>query len=753
MPLVGRCGIVAAARHTSRVHPSVGEERAPQTGLAAPRDRLRVLVDDRADRAAAALGFFLVVTLVWLAPLVHHLGSSVLYGPTDSTSTIRDYWAAEHLHTTPVTITRDPLNGAPEGIPRSDAIAVANFVQPAVILLLKPVFGLVASWNLFLLAGFVLTGWVTFLLLDRLRIHPLAALFGGYVFAFSPWMFERSYQGHAGMLHLWVLPLLVIACLRLHERRSVGAAALVGACLPLAFYLQSYLGLMASVIFAAFFAIELITAAERLWTFLLLDIAIVTALVLFAPPLVMWLHAPGDVASAVSEPLSDLKRGGARVADYLLPSWRNPVLGGIRRAWGTDSGEHLLSPGWITTALAVAGATIALRRRASEQPRDRRFVALLACTVVVVGFISSLSPIVDIGPIQLRTPSDLIYRAAPFWRAYARVGIDVILALVILAGFALDRILRRRHGYLVFAVLAVLTVVELLDSKPPVPTWSTAAAPAHVAWLAEHPGGIVAVYPLPIESKQALQLGGEEFFYQTKHAHPLYALWGGNIGGTREEAIRLLSSSITDPDTPGVLAAEHIRYVVVDDAVYRAQGMDPPTVAPGLREIARAGDARIFGVDAKPADLDALLDVKSGVIALQRALPSPALNVVSGFYGPENYQSDRNWRWLQQDGRLEATGVVPGRYRVVGQAFANAVPRRVSVLDDHGRTLGSQDVTTAQGPISIGPFDVGSSAHLTLHVDPGPAALGATDPRVASVFVSPLALQPAPDFYGSLADR
>ena len=44
---------------------------------------------------AVALGIYVAVTVVWLAPLFAHFGSSVLQGPTDAVRALSDYWVAE----------------------------------------------------------------------------------------------------------------------------------------------------------------------------------------------------------------------------------------------------------------------------------------------------------------------------------------------------------------------------------------------------------------------------------------------------------------------------------------------------------------------------------------------------------------------------------------------------------------------------------------------------------------------------------
>jgi hypothetical protein len=708
-----------------------------------PFDRRRAL------REAAAVGLlYLAIATVVLWPLIRHLESTVLYGATDSVGTLRDYWAAQAQSKNPFTLSHDRLDGAPEGYPRSTAIAIANVLQPALILSAKGAIGLVGAWNVLTVAGFVLTAFAMFGVLRILGFRLPTAVIGGYVLGFGPWMYNRAYVGHAGMQQLWVLPMLVIACVFARRRRSLAWAAMIGALGSLAMYLHSYIGLMAGVVVVTFYALELILTPDRTRTLLLGSVTFITLAALFAPPLWLYARNPGGVAARVSQPISDLYNGGATLEDYLLPSSRNPVIGWLRPH--RLEGEHVLFFGYVTMVLAAVGAAIALRGRRSFADDERAWLALFALAVGAVALYTSFKPVMHVGPLGFPTPSDAVVRVVAYWRAYVRVGTDVGIALVILSSFAYDRLLSRPRGGAIMAGLAALLIVEL-GVRLPVPTWRTNDVSAHVRWLAAHPGGIVANYPLPIE-RGDLDLGARENWYQTYHGHPLFALWGGNQGGTREEAIRIAASNLSDPTVANILATEHVRFVVVHDAVYRSLGATPPTLTtPSYRLVARLpDDTRIYTIHAARVDLGRLLIDQSERIALARAYPAPDASYGGGFNPPETFTDGRPWRWMTQNGDLDVRSVEPGRYLLVLDAFSNGEPRTLSLLDAAGHVLGSKTVTAERQTLTYGPVKLDGATTLNLHVDPGPRQLSATDPRQASVFLSPFELRPAPDFYGRL---
>ena len=116
------------------------------------------VTESRARRLVAAFFSFLLLTVVWFAPVLVHPDSRVLWGPADGTLAIRSYWAINEQGGTPFSFTRDYLNAAPEGVAWQSAIIIAQPIQSFVVWATHPLFGFIGGFNFFLLAGFVLTG-------------------------------------------------------------------------------------------------------------------------------------------------------------------------------------------------------------------------------------------------------------------------------------------------------------------------------------------------------------------------------------------------------------------------------------------------------------------------------------------------------------------------------------------------------------------------------------------------------------------
>ena len=70
----------------------------------------------------------------------------------------------------------------------------------------------------------------------------------------------------------------------------------------------------------------------------------------------------------------------------------------------------------------------------------------------------------------------------------------------------------------------------------------------------------------------------DEIYFQMFHGHPLYNISGAGTSDTREDAIRILSRYVTDPNSPSILADRHVHYVFVHDDVYAEQQEPVPSL-------------------------------------------------------------------------------------------------------------------------------------------------------------------------------
>ena len=322
-----------------------------------------------------------------------HPGSRIACCTADGTSTLRDYWAASVQHRNPFSFSFDALDGAPQGLVRTPATVLANGgLQTAFVWWLRGPLGAVAAWNLFLFLGVVATAIATFVLLERLGCSFTASLFGAYVFAFSPYAFERAYAGHLGLLQNWVLVLVAGALLGLRERRSLTRAAAVGAAVALAFYVSAYQGLLAGFAAFVFLAVELVRLrGRREWlrsALLGAAVYLVAALALL-PILILYARERSTVRAEVSHHVGEISNLSAKATAYLLPSPRNPLFHWLGGFHPLDLTEQTLFFGYTTVALALAAVLLLRRGDPWLQASERRlwtavFAAVLAPAAVLV---------------------------------------------------------------------------------------------------------------------------------------------------------------------------------------------------------------------------------------------------------------------------------------------------------------------------------------------------------------------------------
>jgi hypothetical protein len=573
------------------------------------------------------------------------------------------------------------------------------------------------------------------------------SFFGGYVVAFNPWMFERAYAGHAGFLHAWLFPALLMTLLNLSRERSIRSALVVGFFYGLTFLDASYYGLVATILVATYAIFELVRTrelTERLWTVTLASAAGLVLLAMLAPGIVKYSIDHNVVSSTVGNAAIEAQRLGADLSEYVLPDYQHPILGSVTRSYGASKNfsEATLFFGYTTIVLAIVGLALLVRRSpwVHGGTVDRRRAVLFAAILVPVALWASLKSLFQIGPIGIPSLSWFLTQVTTYFRVYARIGVLVGIGLVVLAAPALESLARRgRRGQLAVLGLTGVVAFELLAG--PVRGWPATRVPAYDRWLAQQPRGITVHYPLPTDQPAALELGAVEIYYQMFVKQPLYNLFGPGTGKTREDAIRILSRYVTDPRSPGILSAEQVRYVVIHDDVYADEHQPAPRLpAADFRLVKRFNGVRIFVLrkGVGPANLDELLNANEVEIGLVQGLEVPAMSYDS--IGPPRAGGWRSFR----DGagiELQNGDVNLKRLQIVAHLRAPAPGAAVQLVSPGGSIAGSAAIGEHDTQVTLGPFPVAQGrSRYTLQVS------GAARMELGNVLLQPIA-----DFSTSLA--
>lgn len=708
------------------------------------------LLRTRAGRTALAAVAAAGVTGLLMPSLWAHPDARSLRGPSDVTSAVRSYWSMEKRGLNPFTARRDPYLGAPEGTPTSTGVAVANAAQPLFVWTVKGATGLLGALNVFMLLGLVLTAALTFVLLDRLGVHPLGSAFGALAFAFNAYLIRKAVYGHAPLVHAWVFPALVLAFLRLRRLRTTGAAVAAGVVLAAAFYVHDYYGAIAWLLALVLVAVELARGRDRR-TLALAGAAAATAVVLVLPGAAALALDRDALESTFGHRGEAAEEFGARPLAYLVPPRSNPVVGalvpdGAYGELGPDGGEPELYFGWLTIAFAAAGLVLLLRRHPAVAAGERRFAATAAAVLIPVAFLCSLPPRVAVLGVDVPTLTAAPSAVTTYLRVYGRFGILVGLGLAVLAALALDALVRRRHGVAAGAAALALLAVELAYDLP-IPTWDVTKAPAHISFLAALPPGIVASYPAQGDTAVENDYARRELFWQTRHGQPLF--FTESAIKNRSWAIRLLADQPGAEKVGLLLAGERVRYVVVNDAVYRAAGTRPPAVVEtDFRLLGTPGGTRVYEVLAQPGDVDEILAAEAGRIAAALGLRPASTRVLGGFHAPETGSDGREYRWMTGRGTIEVDNPDGDRdLELEAVAFSDGTPRCLALVNQDGRTLGETTVGTMLAVARIRPFRLPEGrSRIQLVATPGPERLGEADTRLATVYLGPVLVQPYVDY-------
>jgi hypothetical protein len=293
----------------------------------------------------------------------------------------------------------------------------------------------------------------------------------------------------------------------------------------------------------------------------------------------------------------------SRPLEWLLPDRSNLVVGHLTRGYlnhhlhGSSFVEASGYVGVSVLVLAAVGVVWAVGRiragRGGEAVLDLRVVAVLAgALLALVAALFSLPPTLSIGHFSLALPESVVYLFTSTWRTVSRLVEVVELGLCLALAGGVARLLRGRGARAGALLVAGLAVVLVLDLWARPQTRAVSATPtAEYAWLADHPGGTVADYPL---LAAAFPHYASTFWASFDH-HPSFQ--GYSIGP--DETLKLGLADPRDPTTASELAALGVRYVVTHPG---QAGGDPASMRRRgyvLRDASPHGD--VYAVRAAPA--------------------------------------------------------------------------------------------------------------------------------------------------------
>jgi hypothetical protein len=517
----------------------------------------------------AALTFFAAMAVLHSWPLASDLQHlSRLDNHDAELDTWIVAWVAHALATNPL-----HLFAAPIFYPEHHSLAFSEHMlvpslmgAPLLWVGLSPVF----VYNVLIIAGFTLSGWAMFLLMERWTRSTWAAIIAGLLYAFNAHALTRFV--HLQALHVEFFPLVLYAFDRVLVERRLKDSVL----LAVAFVLQSLCSnyLLVFTVYAMAIAVA-VRWRERNWQGLAIAGAI--SAVVMAPFLYPYLQVDREYGLARS--VSDVTQYNAGWRDYFVTGGR------LHYAWWSHTlfeGRTALFPGVTAIVLAAIGL---LSGRSVRDARVRMMLAMIVMAVAV-SFGTSLPGFA------------LLFQYLPLFnglRNVARWGWLVLAGVSVLAGFGVMTLERRkwRSWRAIAVTLCVLVTVESI--RTPV-GFTRFEGISHIYdRLAAESGAIVAEFPF--FSGASVSLNGPYVLANTRYFKPLLNGYSSFHPESFMARARTLNSFPSEPAL-AELRVTHVTHVVVHSVPfarrYGQRALAAIDTIPDLQLIADEDGIRLY---------------------------------------------------------------------------------------------------------------------------------------------------------------
>ena len=665
---------------------------------------VRALPTTRRAQAGWAFAFYVAMALFVTWPWVLHPGST-LFGVSggDLTGGVAPYQQFANALHPPFIPGRIPEFNAPYGLVLTWSLYLAGVGSSAALWLLSVAFGSVAAFGLMAICGFSLSAFAMFLLVRHITGHPGAAFAVGLAYGFWPYTYGTGWTW-PHYIQLWVFVLLTWRMLVVAETPTLRNGFWAGLAALFAMTWIQYNWLLGGVLFITLSVVAL--ARSAIVHQLLEQVAaqlLAAAMIAVSIGAIIGAASADGYAGVPVRSAGDSIVNSARPAEYLVPGPLNPIFGSVTKGW---IARHFSGPGGHppTSAtysaiylgiplllFATLGAFWTLRpiwRRPRRWRGDRReFAGITALVVGVTAFIFSLPPEITVLGHNIPTPYYVVNQLTTVFRVAERFATILMLAVCVLAGLALTRLLSGRQIVVQCVAVAAVSLVFAVDlmAVPTPRTTRVVVAPIYQQ-LARQPPGIVAEYPL---APQDLALTIDAVRPDMPQ-HPEFAGYDpGSLSESRKDELLFLDAPRTVPD----LAAYGVRYVIAD------AGDVPTRTPPGLQRIADAGGSVLYRVTAP--------------------LPKFVSFADTGFNLTEG--DSPGVRWMAAEGAAlwlwGACNPCDGTVTFGSGTFVQ--PRELAIYDPDNNLLLRKLIRTAAEPVSVH-VQFSGSTYLKFFTNPPP---------------------------------
>ncbi|MBP6015240.1 MAG: hypothetical protein KA586_00825 [Candidatus Promineofilum sp.] len=484
--------------------------------------------------------FFLLLVLIVNLPLVIHLNSHVVGRPFDDSFEV--LWQLVSAKKAVFQTGANPFYTPNVYFPKG--WYTASGAQPTwYFLLLSPftaLLGPIVTYNLTLLATFVLGGLGMYWLVETKTSRVGAGLLAGCVYIAAP-VFTLRLGGHLQVLiGMMFLPYAAASLLRLISvPRPISWKWMIlsGTFLAATIISQWYFLFVATL---PLLGLGLLAPSEANWRdrFIRLFGVFGITFLLIAPFALLTWHARREMLPDGGKfTVADSEQLGFS-SDYLFspnplhPLWRNQTstVFPIRGEWDVVSLGYaamiaaiigLVTTPWRKTRPFIIMGLISIVLGLGLTLRWRGERVLITAPAWVSSIISPLIEGIPLphGQIPIVLPGMLLYHWLPFYsslRVWARFGVPLMLVVAVLAGFGTAWLLgKERWGTAIAIALGGLIIFEGLII--PYPDFTAVSVNDRLVdeWLAGQPEGTALIeYPRPWIDKLAM-------YSQSRHGQPI----------------------------------------------------------------------------------------------------------------------------------------------------------------------------------------------------------------------------------------
>ncbi len=397
------------------------------------------------------------------------------------------------------------------------------------------IFGNTAGYNIIWLLSFALAGFSMYLLIDFLIGDKKAALFGGFIYAFSPYHFAHG-AGHFYAMHIEWLPFYFLFLFKFIKKPNWKNGALTLLFFLLVGVTDAQYLILSAVLTILLVIYYLLRKPHLILNKKLIKIAFLTTVLALV---VLYLQYSAYIQIATGEEnflkpkLVHVKNYSADLFSIITPSYFHPLWGNffyqnVSRHFSGNIIENTTFAGWLVLLLALYGFIYA--------SKEKNVFFFFWGIIFLIFFLVALGPFLNIlGQSQnfkFPLPYLLFYKIIPFFdhcRTASRNFIIALLALVILASYGLKNfpkpIVRKNLFLYIFSIFIFIEFLAL-----PYPTQGT-EVPATYFQIKEEKESFK-ILEIPASKNQDAY--SEALFYQTIHQKEII----GGIPLARQEEQR-----------------------------------------------------------------------------------------------------------------------------------------------------------------------------------------------------------------------